>query len=182
VQKILPNGAPFAAVSILIAMFLYTSDWIAAFAIAIVWFAFESFGWGKWMDSIPYWHDKNLQPVYNKLVRDKWPNTGKSTGIHWAANMVFKEDENFINYSILALFLRGLLWFVPVYAVFAGFGMVTVPVAIVATLILGATFPMVYKISYDYDETGWYARAEHYYGFTYGLTFSGSLLLGAYGI
>jgi len=137
------NGAPIAAVGIMLIVAALTQDWIVAFLAGLAYFGGETFGWAKWVRSAQFWWT-DWQKQYNRqwLARE----TGKSSGIHQIANMFAKETEDFTSYAIISLILRGIWWWAPVFAVLAGFGAMHIPVAIIATLAMGIMFPICYYI------------------------------------
>lgn len=64
-------------------------------------------GWGVWIGSIVDDKSRNLNSSLNHRV-------GLDTKIiHYIANFFFKEKKNFLRYSYFALFVRGLIWWIP---------------------------------------------------------------------
>jgi len=140
----LKNGAPVAAVGLMLMVMGLTMDPLVGFCTGVAYFAGEAFGWAKWVRSAPFWWT-DWQKNYNRqwLAR----GTGKSSGIHQIANAVFKETEDFTNYAILALTLRGIWWYAPVYAVLVYFNVIPFYIAIPAVLAIGVLFPICYRIA-----------------------------------
>lgn len=89
--------------------------------VLLFWFG-ASWGWGKWVGSI----------IENKPQYDVKPNV---QWIHDIANYFIPEKDNFLGYSKLALFIRGLLWWAPVYILF-----VPINPCLIITNIIGVSF------------------------------------------
>ena len=51
-----------------------------------------------------------------------------------------------INHATLALILRGIYWWLPVYMVMAAFGVISWYVAVIAGLVLGLAFPLACEL------------------------------------
>jgi len=178
------NGAPVAAVGLMLIVVGLTQDWLIGFLAGLAYFGGETFGWAKWVRSAPFWWT-DWQKQYNRnwLARE----TGKSSGIHQIANFFFKETEDFTNYAILALILRGIWWWAPFYTVLAFFNVVSVSIAIIATIAMGLLFPVCYYIGGKLHEVdslrnsiffGIYMNnAEKIYGFAQGVIIALSFAL-----
>ena len=73
----------------------------------------ESFGWGKWVGSLCY---PNRYTEQSKLDIQYLDKEGYSFPyIHYIANSIIKERDNFIWYCRVALFLRGFIWAMFIY-------------------------------------------------------------------
>ena len=121
-------------------------------AVLIAYLVGEAKGWGEWVGSLSRvepWNEELLQGDYKD-------NEGKTFPfIHQIANSVCKERiegtfEQRVNqyrkYATLALILRGIYWWLPVYLTVAAFGYIDFGVAIVCALALGIAFPMAAAI------------------------------------
>lgn len=172
IHKILPNGAPFAALALALLIGIVSENWIVALATLGVYIAGESFGWAKWVQPVYHWFNPAYQATYNEKFMHM--DTGKSSGIHQIANALFKENNNFTWYCITALFLRGIYWFAPLYIVFVAGELVSIPVAIVSVLAIGALFPISHKLVAT-EQGGWYVDAERWYGACQGVVLAISI-------
>jgi hypothetical protein len=112
----------------------------------------ESKGWGEWVGSLTRvepWTEEHLQGDYAD-------NEGKTFPfIHQIANSVIKEQiegsfekraNQYKRYATLALMLRGMYWWLPVYLVMAAFGVISWYVAVIAGLVLGLAFPLACEL------------------------------------
>lgn len=93
-----------------ILIFLCTLNPTAGILGIIAYVLGESFGWGKWVGGII----KGYCYATEKDLKDK---TGKSWGVHYIANFVFNEKKYFQEYCYLALILRGLVYWIPLFLV-----------------------------------------------------------------
>lgn len=130
----------------------------------------EAEGWGKWVASILDRH-----PKYDD-------NEGKITRIHQIANFFIKEKKDWLNYSRLALALRGVYWWLPVLLVFIFSGTVSIQAAIISLIPIGIGFPIgmeigrkiriswsMPKFQYKHDRWAW---GEVVYGLIQGIVFA----------
>ena len=107
----------------------------------------ESFGWGKWIGAIAI-----RKPNYSTKV-------ARYTGIHQIANFFIKEKKDFLNYSRLALAIRGFYWFFLTFIWLAGFVPIYLLIFVMAFLAVG--FPLSIELARNKS----WSRAEIYYGF-----------------
>lgn len=142
----------------------FTQNYILAALTAGLYIAGESWGWGKWIISVPHWGDPNWTPSQILLVR----TDGKNNGIHWLANKLCSQTKNFSRYAQIALALRGLWWWAPIYIAIAAFGHATIIGTVVACL-LSLTFPLCYYITYNVDSVNFWGYGEILYGFIQGI-------------
>ena len=178
-SKLLPNflknGSPFGTMLFMGAMMLITNDLLAAGAVAAAWFVFELFAWGKWIGTVPKFFDASWQDTYNQTTALR--KDGKDIGIHQIASIFFKETKNFTMYCITCLFLRGVVWFAPIYAILVGFGLVTIPIAVVSTAIVGILFPISFIIGYKINKKSYWATGEYIYGAAQGAVLATSMIM-----
>jgi hypothetical protein len=174
------NGAIFAILGILVYVGLYTGNWIAALFAALGYFGGESFGWAKWHQALREWGNESFQDKYNKEILPR--RTGHENGIHWIASRFFKESSNFTQYGQLALVLRGMWWFIPVYVPLVVLGVVSIPVAAIAVVALGILFPLTYWVFVPHHprgpfggKLGFAGGEEKMYGVVYGAIIAWSL-------
>lgn len=139
----------------------------------------ESWGWGEWIGGIID-HGANPQ-LENKQ--------GFENGIHWAANQVFDEETNYLNYCRFALLLRGIWWWLPallpllIFGAMGGWFLGTIKF-IAGMAAIGAGFPLSVEVSRwwnlrkeKYDGNVVWAEAETIYGGLHGLIISLTLLI-----
>jgi len=111
----------------------------------------ESFAWGKWVGSIAY------------EIQDKRTVKGHvELGIHWLADALYDENRRWYAYSVVALAIRGLVWWVPVFVYldnpYAG-------------VLAGVLMPACYALSHWLPEQHWtnkWGLGEIIYGAVYG--------------
>jgi len=116
----------------------------------------ESFAWGKWVGTLAY-------GVQDKRTVKGWVESG----IHWAADALYDENRRFIAYSVVALALRGIVWWVPVFWYIAtpDFG-----------ILAGVLMPACYLAAQKLPEQHWVNRwglGEIIYGAVYGACIGG---------
>ena len=140
-------------------------------------------GWGKWIGSI-----LDHQPRYNEYEgRAVFKVWGQEyviwDGIHYLANLFIPEKKNFYGYSLLALAIRGIYWWAPMF-VYAGTALsISWPVVLFWSLIAGISFPLSELLALQWDwkipifihdeheiNRAW-QRAELIYGLVIGVVF-----------
>lgn len=112
----------------------------------------ESKGWGEWVGSLTRtepWKEELLQRNYAD-------NEGKTFPfIYQVANFFIKEKidgtfeqrcAQYRKHVTLALALRGLYWWLPVYLVLAIFQIITYQEALIIATLLGIAFPIACEI------------------------------------
>ena len=163
----------------------------AGLAVLVAYLVGESKGWGEWVGALTRWEPKDEQ-----WLRAQYEdNEGKTFPyIHQITNFLVPErieggfTERLIQYNkyaTLALALRGIYWWLPVYLVMAVFGLITFGDAIVASIILGLGFPLACFLGKYWNFTkkygilsfsrGW-ENQEIVYGLIQGLVFWAILL------
>lgn len=112
----------------------------------------EAKGWGEWVGALTRWETKDeewLQKQYKDNEGVGFPY------IHQIANMICKEQiegsleervTQYKKYAELALVLRGIYWWLPVYLVVAAFGVISWAEAVVIGVGLGVVFPIACDI------------------------------------
>ena len=112
----------------------------------------EAKGWGEWVGSL-----SRVEPWTEELLQgDYTDNEGKTFPfIHQISNFFIKEKidgtfeqraNKYRMYATLALILRGIYWWLPVYLVLALFGYISYEIAIVVSIGLGIAFPLAAEI------------------------------------
>lgn len=170
---VIKNGGPIAAVVFGLLIYLLTLNPILGVATAVAYFVGEMFGWGKWIGAITLF-SSSQEDYNNSDIKQR--KTGKDNGIHFLANLIFKETKHFKGYTILALFLRGLYWWIPVYLVFVFFGFVLPFNAAIATVAMAATFPLSFIIAYKVNKDQYWQYGEWIYGLCQGTILMLSIL------
>lgn len=154
-------------------IYLSTHNAYAAATIAGLYILGESFGWGKWLSTVPCWDDQYYtQAIYNggMLIAR---NDGKSNGIHWLAEKVAKETKDFRKYAISALVIRGFYWYAPILFALAFFGITPIWLAAILAVSVGILMPISYLLAYwTVGETTYWPRGEHIFGVVQGLALS----------
>ncbi len=122
----------------------------------------ESFAWGKWVGAI-------LRRSSNPADDD-----GRSFPfIHYIANSIIKEENDYLNYARLALAIRGFIWWSPLLILAGVYGLswwivaanslllaIALPISVEAGRVLEFKFT-VWKIECE----GAWERQEIIYGF-----------------
>ena len=114
----------------------------------------ESKGWGEWLGALTNYKPKDTM----WLLRQYKDNEGKKFPfIQQIANFFIKEEikdttlskriSQYMKYATLALILRGIYWWLPLYLLLAYLKLISYPEAIIGVLILGLSFPITCIIS-----------------------------------
>lgn len=131
-------------------------------AVLVAYLVGEAKGWGEWVGSLSRvepWTEEHLQRDYKDNEGKKFPF------IHQIANSVCKEQiegtfeqrsKQYRKYATLALMLRGMYWWLPVYLVLAAFGVISWYVAAIAGIGLGIAFPIAAEIGRHWKFTRTY--------------------------
>ena len=121
-------------------------------AVLVAYLVGEAKGWGEWVGSLSRvepWTEEHLQRDYKDNEGKKFPF------IHQIANSVCKEQiegtfeqrsKQYRKYATLALMLRGMYWWLPVYLVLVAFGVISWEIAVIAGVVLGVAFPIATEI------------------------------------
>lgn len=130
------------------------SQWYWGLLVGAVYVAGESFAWGKWIGYLV--GDRRETEVWNKM----------GTGFPWisqTAELVFKQDRDYLNYCRLALVIRGVYWWMPVLAIGAMAGLVAWWYVIVGGLLAGIGFVVACEIGrvweYEY-KSKWFSMSQ----------------------
>ena len=111
------------------------SEWYYGLAFVVMFVAGESYAWGKWIGYLVDYEDEH-SPEYDSKVGKSFPY------IHYIANAIVSERVNYKKYCQVALAIRGLVWWLPTYAVLGIAGLLNwVEVALIG-LILAIGFPL----------------------------------------
>ena len=178
-QKISKAGDLYAALAFGLIVGIITLNPFLGICIAVAYFIGEAPGWAKFIRHNRYWFEKDYQAAYNEnevpLKEGRW-------GLHQLTSLFVDETKDFTKFSILGLFFRGIIWWIPVYAVLVFFKAVTLWAAIPAILAMGIAFPTTYWF-FRHDtrdpEMIRIGAEEKSYGAAQGIILALSLIFGA---
>ena len=146
------NGNHLYGLYLALVIGLVTMNAWLGLAVFVAYLVGESKGWGEWVGSLTRyepWTEEHLQCDYADNEGKKFPF------IHQIANSVCKEQiegsfeqraKQYKKYATLALLLRGMYWWLPVYLVMAAFGVISWYVAVIAGVGLGLMFPIAAEL------------------------------------
>lgn len=146
-------------------VFWLSGSWIAFVAATLAYILGENWGWTKWINCIP---GHFTQAAYNR----RWSYPKEVDAPYYERLMQFfmDDEKDYKPYVFVGMVIRGLLWWVPVFAVLWYFGLTSLVVAVAATIGLSVAFPVVYKYAHSVQVVnGRYLQtAEVFYGALYG--------------
>ena len=111
------------------------SEWYYGLAFVVLFVAGESYAWGKWIGYLVDYEDEH-SPEYDSKVGKSFPY------IHYIANAIVSERVNYKRYCQVALTLRGLVWFAPMYAVLWYAELINWIEVAVISIVLAVGFPI----------------------------------------
>lgn len=145
------------------------STWYYGFVAAGLFIAGESFSCGKWVGYLVDYEDKHT-PEYDSKVGKSFPY------IHYIADAIVKEKEDYKKYCQVALAIRGFFWFAPLLVFLGYIGIMNWLVIPVSLIMLSVGFPFACEIGRDWDynkkfgvlefKRGW-ENQEIVYGFVH---------------
>ncbi len=121
-------------------------------AVLVAYLVGESKGWGEWVGSLTRhepWDEQMLQHCYKDDEGKTFPF------IYHISNFFIKEKidgtfeeqcNQYRKHATLALILRGMYWWLPVYLVLAIFQIITYQEALIIATLLGIAFPIAAEI------------------------------------
>lgn len=143
------------------------SNPIYGFIATLLFLVGESLAFGKWVGYLTYPENYNKEQFEANKKGSNFPF------IHQTANY-FINQSNPYKYSLLALSIRGLYWWLPLYLLFAYIGLINYFEAILIGFLLGIGFPIAcilsrkftfrFKCKYLECTDNWH-RQELFYGF-----------------
>ena len=149
-------------------LFGLVTEWYIGILVLIGFLIGESFGWGKWVGALCYPEAKtDLQKEYEDKEGYNFPF------IHYLANFIIKEKENFFKYCNLALGIRGMIWALCLYLALVLFNYISYLEYIIISIMYGIGFPLSCylsrKKSFNYKSkfisiVGKWETQEIYYG------------------
>jgi len=111
--------------------------WYYGLIAAILYIIGESFAWGKWVGYLI--QDNGNKDYYNKDGRS-FPF------IHYVGNYLIDQTKDYRNYCRLCLAIRGIVWWLPLYA-FIGFLSSSTTIGIILGVVIGLLFPVAVEMS-----------------------------------
>ena len=168
---------------------LLTMNVFVGLSVLIAYLLGESAGWGKWLGWLVTDVDKRNIELVEWHQKD---NEGKGyPWIHYVSSLFLPEkDKSFMDserisrqtsFSTLALTIRGIYWWLPVYLVLAAFSIISFTEAFIISILLGMCFPVAAFIGLNWHFKFKFKMFELSRGwenqeFIYGL-FQGSAIL-----
>ena len=156
------NGNHLYGLYLAVVVGILTMNALAGVAVLIAYLVGEAKGWGEWIGSLTRhepWDEEMLQRNYRDEEGKTFPF------IHQIANSVCKEQidgsfedraKQYRKYAMVALMLRGIYWWLPVYLVLAAFGVIGWDIAVMAGVLLGIAFPIAAEIGRHWKFTKTY--------------------------
>ena len=134
VGKLKITGVMVYAIYLLVLIGLVT-EWYYGLAFTVMFLIGESYAWGKWVGYLVDYEDEHT-PEYDSKVGKSFPY------IHYIANYIIGEKADYERYCQVALAIRGLVWWLPVYAVLGIAGLLNWVEVVLIGLILAIGFPL----------------------------------------
>lgn len=113
----------------------FTHSMIGGIASAVLFLLGESFAFGKWVGYLVDYENKH-EPEYSSKIGKSFPY------IHYIADAIVKEKEDYKRYCQVALTIRGFVWWAPLYGLMAWLGLVSWCTASVLVVLLSIGFPI----------------------------------------
>ena len=149
----------------------FLSNPIYGFIATTLFLGGESLAFGKWVGYLTYPGNYDKEQFEANKKGSNFPF------VHQIANY-FINQSNPYKYSILALSIRGLYWWLPLYLLFAYIGLINYFEAVIIGIFLGIGFPIACilsrKVTFRFDykylicTDNWH-RQELFYGLFQGL-------------
>lgn len=134
VGKFKITGVMVYAMYLLVLIGLVT-EWYYGLAFTVMFLIGESYAWGKWVGYLVDYEDEHT-PEYDSKVGKSFPY------IHYIANYIIGEKADYEKYCQVALAIRGLSWWLPVYTVLGIAGLISSIEVVLIGLILAIGFPL----------------------------------------
>lgn len=121
-------------------------------AVLVAYLIGEAKGWGEWVGSLTRhepWDEQMLQGNYKDDEGKTFPFIFQITNffIKEKIDGTFEEQcKQYRKHATLALILRGMYWWLPVYLVLVAFGVISWEIAVITGIGLGIAFPIACEI------------------------------------
>lgn len=145
----------------------------------ILYIAGESFAWGKWVGWLTD-YEKTSKPDYDNDDGRSFPY------IHYIAQAIVKQEDDYTTYCEIALAIRGLFWWLPLLILLGiidliswyqvAFSSIFLAVGFPVACYLGTLLKVEYKSKYLNMSRGW-ENQELVYGFFHWIGISLVILL-----
>lgn len=122
----------------------FVAEWYYALAFGVLFIAGESYAWGKWIGFLVDYENKH-EPEYDSKVGKGFPY------IHYIANYIVDERVDYKRYCQVALAIRGLFWWLPLYLLFASIGLISYVEAMLLGIAVGVGFPVAAYVGRNWD-------------------------------
>ena len=153
---------------------------VIGFTLAIFLFLIgECFAFGKWVGFLVDYEDEH-EPEYESEIGKSFPY------IHYLANYIVDEKDDYKSYCQIALFIRGFVWWTPLLVLLGSIDLLSWSIVAINSIILAIGFPFgcligrnwtfEYKSKYFFTKRGW-GNQELGYGFIQFLCISFSIFL-----
>lgn len=151
------TGSMIYALYIFGLVFIFSTYYYAILA-SILFLIGESFAFGKWVGFLVD-YDNEHTPEYDSKVGKSFPY------IHYMANSIVKEKDNYKLYCQVALAIRGFIWWTPLLLLLGQINALSWYQVIINSIILAIGFPFAcyvgrnwtfeYKSKYFFTKQGW---------------------------
>lgn len=136
ISKFRITGTMIYALYLCVLFGLITQSYSVGMLTLIGFLAGESFGFGKWLGTLVTDEPKNLEKEYLDKEGHNFPY------IHYIANAIQPERENFRRYCTVALGIRGAVWAMFLYIGLIGLGYIEWYDYLVIVIAYGIGFPL----------------------------------------
>ena len=110
----------------------------------ILYIAGESFAWGKWVGYLTHYEGEGKHD-YNNDDGRSFPY------IHYIAQSIIKQEENYKRYCQVALAIRGFIWWTPLLILLGCINLLDWSQVIISSLVLSIAFPLGCELSKYWD-------------------------------
>lgn len=172
------TGTMIYALYIFGLVFIFSTYYYAILA-SILFLIGESFAFGKWVGFLVDYDNKHT-PEHDSKVGKSFPY------IHYMANSIVKEKDNYKLYCQIALAIRGFIWWTPLLLLLGYINALSWYQVIINSIILAIGFPFAcyigrnwtfeYKSKYFFTKQGW-ENQEIVYGAIQFLCLTFSIIL-----
>ena len=144
IYKFAITGTMIYAIYLALLFGLVTQNVTVGVITLIGFLAGESFGWGKWVGTLVTDEPKDLEVEYLDKEGYGFPY------IHYIANIIQPERENFRRYCTVALGIRGAIWGALIYIGLVALGYIAWYEYFAAILVYGIGFPLACWVGKEY--------------------------------